>query len=111
VVMAGETAFGSLVVFLTRSLVTIAYLRAAKTFLKLSTTTWNLRNAWMPVQAVQNVVPLNTMLRDGKDRDASILILDGEMTELSNLHQTEDGEMLNAMPELVSTESEVIWNK
>lgn len=53
-----------------------------------------------------NVVLLNSIQSHGKVQDASILILDGAMTELSKLHLREDGEMLNAMQELVNIQNE-----
>jgi hypothetical protein len=60
---------------------------------------------------VQNAVPLNIIQNHGKVQDASILTLGGLMTELSKLHQREDGEMLNAMLELVSMVSERLRRK
>lgn len=50
-----------------------------------------------------NVVELNGTKKDGKEVDASICLLASWNTELSKPHQEEDGGMLNAIPELVST--------
>lgn len=105
--VAGETVYGSLVVSHMKNLATIVSLQAARISNRPSTTTLNRKNAWKPAQAVPNVVELSGMLRDGKDQDVTILILALWMTELSKVLQREDGEMPNAMLELVSTQSEV----
>jgi hypothetical protein len=107
VVEAGETVSGSQVVSLMIKPTTIASQRAVKTFLKPSSITLMPRLAWMPVQIVLNAVPSNIIQRDGKDQGVSTSILDLAMTEPSKPHQREDGEMQNAMPELVNTRNEM----
>lgn len=53
-----------------------------------------------------NVVELNGMKKVGKELDASTCLLVSWNSELSKQLQEEDGGMLNAIPELVSTPSE-----
>ena len=46
---------------------------------------------------------LSGILTHGREPDASSCLLDLSKIEQLNLHQADDGEMLNAIPELVSS--------
>lgn len=60
---------------------------------------------------MQNAVQLSTIQNLGKEQDATIFLLDGAMIELLKPQLIEDGEMLNAMLDLESTQIELKRNE
>merc|ERR1712167_494025 len=104
---AGETAFGSLEAFHSRDMPTTVSVQLEKIFIKPNSKMSIRMNALDNAQEVQPVVALSGMLRDGRDRNASTYLLALIRIELLRVHLADAGGMLNAIPEVENSRSEI----
>lgn len=78
----GETPYGSLVLLHSRSILTTVLLPVERILLKLDRRTWSSMNACKNAKTVQNAVPSNGMLTNGRERLASISLQASKVIEL-----------------------------